>query len=89
MLLMLYFRLRKAILSDLRFPAPSCLKLIIKNCCTAIGWAGKRGRTFRLHWQGTRREEKRTARIQREKDQIEELQERKHPTVGGKGLPRR
>ena len=55
LLLMLYFRLRKATLSDLRFPAPSCLQLIIKNCCTAIGWAGKRGRTFRLHGQGTKR----------------------------------
>ena len=35
LLLMLYFRLRKATLSDLRFPALSWLQLLIKNCHTA------------------------------------------------------
>lgn len=32
----------KAVLPKLRVPAPSCLRLVIKNCCRANGWAGSR-----------------------------------------------
>jgi hypothetical protein len=32
---------QKAVLLDLRVPAPSWLRLIIKNCCIDIGWAGR------------------------------------------------
>jgi hypothetical protein len=50
--------LQKVSRPSLRVTDPSWLRLIIKNCCTAIGWAGKWGRTFTLLRLGPRREEK-------------------------------
>lgn len=57
-MLLFYFGSQKAELPDPRIPAPNWLRLIIKNCGTAIGWAGRRGGTFRLCRQETKREGK-------------------------------
>jgi hypothetical protein len=41
-----YFGSLKVSLLDLRVPDPSWLRVIMKNCCTTIGWAGRQGKTF-------------------------------------------
>lgn len=49
----------KAASLGLSDPAPSRPPLVIKNCCTDSGWAGRRGGAFRLCGQGMEREGKR------------------------------
>jgi hypothetical protein len=56
---------KKTVLPGLRVSALTWLQLRVRDCCTAIGWAGRRGGTFRVLRQETERGRKRRGRERR------------------------